>query len=186
MFVQQFVQAHIKGNTTKAPRHWPLLGESTGDQWPFRLGFDQANHCLLRLPGDHDYTLHDNVIKWKHFPRYWPFVRGTHRSPVNSPHKGQWHGALIFFLICTWTNDWANNRDAGDLRRHCADYDVTTMHYHNKIRPPDPNGVTVLTLERFEVSAGNLVELCTVPWSRSLSSTLGLFAHSSELWNFPW
>ena len=27
-------------------------------------------------------TLHDDVIKWKHFPRYWPFVRGIHRSPV--------------------------------------------------------------------------------------------------------
>ena len=32
---------------------------------------------------------HDDVIKWKHFPRYWPFVRGIHRSPVNSRHKGQ-------------------------------------------------------------------------------------------------
>ena len=32
-------------------------------------------------------TLHDDVIKWKHFSRYWPFVRGIHRSPVNSPHK---------------------------------------------------------------------------------------------------
>ena len=38
---------------------------------------------------------HDDVIKWKHFPRYWPFVRGIHRSPVNSPRKGQWRGALI-------------------------------------------------------------------------------------------
>ena len=26
---------------------------------------------------------HDDAIKWKHFPRYWPFVRGIHRSPVN-------------------------------------------------------------------------------------------------------
>ena len=40
----------------------------------------------------------DDVIKWKHFPRYWSFVRGIHRSPVNSPHKGQWRGALMFFL----------------------------------------------------------------------------------------
>ena len=31
--------------------------------------------------------LHDDVIKWKHFPRYWPFVQGIHRSPVNSLHK---------------------------------------------------------------------------------------------------
>ena len=31
---------------------------------------------------------HDDVIKWKLFSRCWPFVRGFHRSPVNSPHKG--------------------------------------------------------------------------------------------------
>ena len=43
---------------------------------------------------------HDDVIKWKHFPRYWPFVQGIHRSPVNSPHKSQWHRALMFSLIC--------------------------------------------------------------------------------------
>ena len=30
---------------------------------------------------------HDDVIKWKHLPRYWPFVRGIHRSPVNSPQR---------------------------------------------------------------------------------------------------
>ena len=34
-------------------------------------------------------TCHYDVIKWKHFPRYWPYVRGIHRSPANSPHKGQ-------------------------------------------------------------------------------------------------
>ena len=44
---------------------------------------------------------HDDVIKWKHFPRYWPFVRGIQRSLVNSPQKGQWRGALMLSLICT-------------------------------------------------------------------------------------
>ena len=56
--------------------------------------------------------LHDYVIKWKHFPRYWPFLLGIHRSTVNSLHKGQWRGALMFSLIYAWTNDWVNNRDA--------------------------------------------------------------------------
>ena len=70
---------------------------------------------------------HDDVIKWKHFPRHWPFVRGIHRSPVNSPHKGQWRGALMFSLICAWINSWVNNREAGDLRRYRAHYDVTVM-----------------------------------------------------------
>ena len=46
------------------------------------------------------------------FPRYWPFVRGIHRSPVNSPHKGQWRGALIFSLICAWINGGVYNREA--------------------------------------------------------------------------
>ena len=71
---------------------------------------------------------HDDVIKWKHFPLYWPFVRGIHRSTVNSPHKGQWRGALMFSLTCVWINGWVNNRETGDLRRHHAHYDVTVMY----------------------------------------------------------
>ena len=51
----------------------------------------------------------DDVIKWKHFPPYWHFVRGIHRSLVNSPHKGQWHGAMMFSLIYAWINGWVNN-----------------------------------------------------------------------------
>ena len=73
--------------------------------------------------------LHDDIIKWKHFPRYWPFVQGIHWSPVNSPHKGQWCRALMFSLICTWINGWVNNGEAGDLRCHHAHYDITLMNY---------------------------------------------------------
>ena len=71
--------------------------------------------------------IHDDVIKWKHFPRNWPFVREIHRSPVNFPHKGQWRGALMFSLIYAWINDWVNNREAGDLRRQHGHYDVIVM-----------------------------------------------------------
>ena len=67
---------------------------------------------------------HDDVIKLKHFPRYWPIVRGIHRSPGNFPHKGQWRGALMFSLICVWINAWVNYREANDLRRYHAHYDV--------------------------------------------------------------
>ena len=74
---------------------------------------------------------HDDVIKWKHFPRNWPFVRGIHRYPVNSLHKGQWRRALMFSLICVWINDWVNNRDAGGLRRYRAHYDVILMILKN-------------------------------------------------------
>ena len=68
------------------------------------------------------------------FPRYWPFVRGIHRSPVNSPHKGQWRGALIFSLICVWINGWVNNREAGGLRRplwrHCNEWIYLIDYVH--------------------------------------------------------
>ena len=69
---------------------------------------------------------HD-FIKWKHFPRYWPFVWGIHRSPVNSPDKGQWRGALMFSLICALNKRMNKHSWAGDLRRHCAHYDVIVM-----------------------------------------------------------
>ena len=56
-------------------------------------------------------------------------MRGIHRSLVDSLHKGPWRRALMFSLICAWTNGWANNREAGDLRRHSAHYDVTVMYF---------------------------------------------------------
>ena len=68
------------------------------------------------------FSLHDDVIKWKHFPRYWPFVRGIHRSPVDSPRKGQWCGALMFPLIWAWINGC-----------HCAHYGVIVMNYQSTV-----------------------------------------------------
>ena len=55
----------------------------------------------------------------------------TGEFPLNSPHKGQWRGALMFSLIWCWTNDWVNSRDAGDLGRHSAHYDVMVMILSN-------------------------------------------------------
>ena len=78
---------------------------------------------------------HDDIIKWKHFPCYWPFVRGIHRSPVNSPHKGQWHGALMFSLICAWINGSVNTHQVGHLRRHHAHYYVMVMLLFGMVLP---------------------------------------------------
>ena len=74
----------------------------------------------ILIPGKMGFMLkhHDDVIK-----------------SVNSPHKGQWHGALMFSLICVWINGWVNNREADDLRRYRAHYDVTVimaLHLFNK------------------------------------------------------
>ena len=95
---------------------------SYGESAVSRMGGDEGVMMWLNWV-----PFHDDIIKWKHFPHYWPFVWGIHQSPVNSQHKGQWQGALMFSLICTWTNSWVNNREAGHLRCHRAHYDVTVM-----------------------------------------------------------
>ena len=69
---------------------------------------------------------HDDVIKWKHLPRYWPFVRGIHRSPVNSPHKGPVTRSFgVFFdlhpnkrLSKQWWGWWFETLSC-PLWRHC-------------------------------------------------------------------
>ena len=74
------------------------------------ITFNKNSHS----PVSHDKTPYSTSVwflTWwrhqgKHFQRYWPFVRGIHRSPVNSPHKGQWREALMFSLICAWINAW--------------------------------------------------------------------------------
>ena len=89
--------------------------------------------------------VHDDVIKWKHFLRYWPFVQGIHRSPENSPNKGQWRGVLMFSLICTWINGWVNSGEAGDLRHHRAYYDVTVMCFSKEETRPDPRPLLLVS-----------------------------------------
>ena len=73
-----------------------------------------------------DCTIPDDVIKWKYFPRYWPFVWGIHRSPVNSPHKGPvtWNLDVFFdlhlnkrFSKQSW--GWWFETSSCSLWRHC-------------------------------------------------------------------
>ena len=69
----------------------------------------------------------DHILGNTLFSTFMNLLCECYRSPVNSPHKSQWRGALMFSLICTWMNGWVNNREAGDLRRHRTHYDVTVM-----------------------------------------------------------
>ena len=54
---------------------------------------------------------------------------GIHWSLVNSPHKGQWRGALMFSLICAWINGCVNNREVDYLGRHRVHYGGIVMIY---------------------------------------------------------
>ena len=95
--------------------------------------------CKLRLSATALMTSSDGNIFRVTGP-FWPVtrsfdvffdlcLRGIHRSSVNSPHKGQWRGALMFSFICAWINGWVNNRETGDLRRHRANYDVVVVTF---------------------------------------------------------
>ena len=59
-------------------------------------------------------------------------------SPVNGEFPSQRPVTRSFdvSLICAWINAWVNNREAGDLRRHCAHYDVTVMYWEFELLSP--------------------------------------------------
>ena len=138
LFTQLLVQVQIKENI-KAPHHWPLceefsanefgkvdIGEATSKQWynfmsiticAYGLVYCCLFQCITMMTSSNG-----NI-----FPCHWPFVMRIRRSPVDSPHKGKWCGALMFSLICAWTNSLANNRYTGDLWRYRAHYDITVM-----------------------------------------------------------
>ena len=115
-------KAQIKENI-KAPSHWPLWGNTpVNGEFPAQRAcyaenvsiwlrhhdmnvFNQQQYETLSMNPNamtvtyqliycHFINRHDDVIKWKLFRRYWTFVRGIQRSPVISPHKDQWRGAL--------------------------------------------------------------------------------------------
>ena len=88
--------------------------------WHINLGPVKCNEALTAI-----FVVMMAASNWNLFRVTGPLLRGIPRSPVNSPHKGQWRGALMFSLICAWTNSLVNTR--GYLRRHRAHYDVIVM-----------------------------------------------------------
>ena len=82
---------------------------------------------------------HDDVIKWKHFPRYWPFARGIHRSLVNSRHRPVTLSFAVFFfylrpnqrLSKQWWGWWFET-PSNPLWRHCNNYAIYEAWHANK------------------------------------------------------
>ena len=73
----------------------------------------------------------------------------------------------MFSLILAWTNVWANNGDAGDLRRHRAHYDVIVMTW----KFPLPSSL-VQECSNSSALAMESLQSCTKPSKR-------------EVWHLP-
>ena len=88
----------------------------------------RAGSCQVKHDPSKPDQNHDDVIKWKYFPCYWPFVRGMHRSPVNSPQRPVTRSFDIFFHMCpnkqlskqSW-GWWWFETPSRSLWRHCDD-----------------------------------------------------------------
>ena len=102
----EFVAGYIRGDMRYLPQNIHIRMHKFQMKKMYVEWLDPELRTQFKL-------LHDDVIKWKH---------------LNSPHKGQWPGALIFSLICARINGWVNNRKAGDLRRYRDDYDAIVIN----------------------------------------------------------
>ena len=88
----------IKSKPQNIPQSW--CKQSVWFHGPLLATYNRKDYIFTDTPLSFEFKVtHDDVIKWKEFPCYWPFVRGIHRSPVNSRHKGQRCGALMFFCL---------------------------------------------------------------------------------------
>ena len=129
---QSILAIHVFYNFTTIETLWLCFCGRT-EFW--KMAFDKLpTWCnIASVTKGSPYFVNSPNSWWRHqmeaFPCNWSFMRGIQWSPVNSPHKGQWCGDLMSSLICTWTIDWVNNRDAGDLRRHRAHHDVIVMFF---------------------------------------------------------
>ena len=90
-----------------------------------------------------------DVIKWKHFPRYCAFVRGFHRSLVDSPHKGRVTRTFYVPLLSVGTNCWTNTRPV------TRDAMMVIWRHRNVC-----GGLTVTIMRKEPIWSGNCLFLC--------------------------
>ena len=84
------------------------------------------NYDLISpICGESNCREHDDVIKWKHFPRYWAFVWGIHRSPLNSPQRPVARSFDVFYdlrlnkRLSKQARRWWFEMPSRSLWRHC-------------------------------------------------------------------
>ena len=122
---------YIKTGTKITVRNWRkfLRDILTGNVLLFVIHFIPWLLCykLWRSIMVTWWCLHDDVNKWRHFPRYWPLcgeATGHRWIPCTKASDAE----LWCFFDLRLKKGWVNNREAGDLRRHRAHYDITVIN----------------------------------------------------------
>ena len=122
------VTKQTKANTTKTNKTeclWNL--ESMLVFWGMCLKQNISEFCHKLQMNDNTLLLRQDASLyyawWRHqMETFSALLTNCARNsppPVYSPHKGQWHRALIFSLVCVWINGWVNIKS--------AHYDVIVM-----------------------------------------------------------
>ena len=131
---QKFACVHLSPYTIKS-KWWELsVGLFFCSTWTppvFEMSIEQ-------LTSDTNFCCHDDVIKWKHFPRNWPLVRGIHRCiPSQRPVTRSFE---VFFGMCLnkrlskQSRCWWFETPSRSLWRQCNNLGVTTSYYTKMIK----------------------------------------------------
>ena len=133
LFVQQPVRL-TKTKTSKLRIAGPLFRESTGHRWIPVIKDQKCGKRFLIM------CYHDGRDGGTQVPLLFSMMTSSNGNifRVTGHLCGEFTGPGEFpaqrpvmrsfdVLICAWINDWINNREAGDLRRHGGHYDVNVM-----------------------------------------------------------
>ena len=138
IFFSRAITIHVSSRYLQK-KSGPL--SSTELQWHERDG-RALGQCSQSFYFAHMTEMWQVISKWLHqmerFSALLALCAGNSPIPVNSPHKGQWRGALMFSLICVWINDWVNNREAGVLRQVMRSFDISLLLASTSCRTMDP------------------------------------------------
>ena len=115
--------------------------------------------------------LYDVIIKRKHFPRYWPFVRGnppvTDRFPSQRPMTRSFD---VFIDLCL-NKRLSKHSRRGDLRHHLAHNDVTVMYMAGY------QDISLSSLGCASVVVTFWSLWCSQPWSQTRYQFLQPYTH---------
>ena len=88
----------------KARTNYTTTGPAALENWCMHREVYKATMCLLTVNFKIDIAIltvcHEEVMSWKRFPQYWPFVSGMHWWPMPSTHKRPVMRGCVCWFVC--------------------------------------------------------------------------------------